>query len=493
MSVTNPDRFLAKKVFGRMPQDDDELWWFVYAVWGVRLPRTRVCKNHVTPFEAFADAFFARYPVTVWKASRGFGGKTNTLALLCLTEAVALGAQSTILGGSGAQSARVHEATSEAWSSPNAPTSLLDGDPTKFDTRFKNRAWIRSLMASQTSVRGPHPQRLRLDEIDEMDLEILEAAQGQPMMKVNYLGERLKTQTVMSSTHQYPDKTMTAILKRAKEKNWPVYEWCWKETSNPNDGWLIKEEIERKRNEVTAKMWDTEYDLQEPSFEGRAIDSDAVEAVFASEMEVETDGGFKKMKTVFEGAVQEIITIERGKEHNAPRYKWPYVTAVDWAKEKDWTVVATFRTDQLPWVCVSWQRFARIPWPNMVARAEMQYARYGGKFAHDSRGVGSVVSDYLNIDKKALIDADLGTGGKRSDAFTEYISAIEAHDFLYPRIEYAYNEHKYVTQDDLFGKGHPPDSFIVGAIAWAQRPRRKAHAMELPVGLKKERGWHLPG
>ena len=38
---------------------------------------------------------------------------------------------------------------------------------------------IQALTAAQTAVRGAHPTRLLLDEIDEMKLPILEAAQGQ--------------------------------------------------------------------------------------------------------------------------------------------------------------------------------------------------------------------------------------------------------------------------------------------------------------------------
>jgi hypothetical protein len=36
-------------------------------------------------------------------------------------------------------------------------------------------------MASQASVRGPHPHRLRLDEVDEMALDIFDAAMGQTL------------------------------------------------------------------------------------------------------------------------------------------------------------------------------------------------------------------------------------------------------------------------------------------------------------------------
>ena len=53
-----------------------------------------------------------------------------------------------------------------------------------------------------------------------------------------------------------------------------MYEWCWKETQEPN-GWLSPAQVQRKRSEITAQMWRTEFDLQEPTAEGRAIDPDA--------------------------------------------------------------------------------------------------------------------------------------------------------------------------------------------------------------------------
>jgi hypothetical protein len=756
------DTIVYDKVFARWPQDDDELHLFVEAVWGYRIPRTRVCPNHQAPFEAFADAYFARTPVSIWEASRGFGGKSAMLAVLVLTEALTLACGITILGGSGAQSQNVHRATDQAWAHPNAPRKALRNS-TMFDTSLHNGAWIRSLTASETSVRGPHPQRLRLDEIDEMKQSILESAQGQPMMDKRVPG--VQTQTVMSSTHQHPDGTMTAMLKRAKEMEWGVFCWCmvsgtmvttdrgqvpierietgdrvltrsgwrsvqhrtwmgrkptvrvvladgkeigctpdhrvaiadgakntnvrlwesdgstgetvrrlpsandwqhaealvprtqsrsgrqekevptlrgaaqessvvilqamlhygrtsieehstethngagtfsglqsgterqrdetgtgrggttdspglwvptgsgdwnlqrglpvgrwadrgsvrlasrqteqesrqetdrlvetsgsrsdrvvasfassvvesvldgpvadvwdvgvegehefvangivvhncYKESSNPNDGWLSAEEIARKRKEVTAAMWRTEYDLQEPSFAGRAIDTAAVDAQFDPHL------------GQFEGEEHQVCTLEMPGRYDNNRMA-PYVTAVDWAKEQDYTVVATFRTDTYPWVCVRWKRFRRVPWPAMVNRAQVQWREYGGKFIHDATGLGDVIDDYLTVTdserrQKIVIGQTLG-GATRTAMFNEYIAAIESQHILYPRIEFAYDEHRYVTEDDLFGKGHAPDSFVAGALAWSLHPpllQRVATANIAPVLVGSRRsGW----
>lgn len=577
-------------------------------IWGVAIPRTVVCPGHSSPFDAFADAYFARHPVSMWLASRGFGGKTQMLAVLTLTEGALLGAQATILGGSGAQSLRVHEASLEAWHAPHAPRYLLARDQTKYDTVFTNGAWIRSLMASQTSVRGPHPQRLRLDEIDEMELSILEAAQGQPMTK-----RGIQTQTVLSSTHQYPDRTVSEMLKRARDKSFPVFRWCvavgakvmtgrgevpieevttedvvythegwrkvqhvtfmgyketvaihtskgrilrctpdhliltetgwqegggarpvagevrevkgvrlyravgpaplmveaveqgpvlpvydigveeahsfvaegvvvhncYKETSNPVDGWLTTEEVDRKRSEVSQSMWKVEYELQEPSYEGRAIDTDSVMRAFDARL------------GTFEGVNQEKCQTEKSFEHPGPRRKWPYVTAVDWAARKDWTIVAVFRTNELPWRCVCWMRIGRMPWPVMIHSVEKIWREYGGKLIHDSTGIGDVVKDLISGDRANIIDRVITQGRARMDLFSEYVSGIESGDLLYPRIVWAFDEHRFCSLEDLFGKGHPPDSIVTGALAWSARPRSTRPMNVAPIGLGKTPGWTL--
>lgn len=202
----------------------EDLDRFLLERFGVVLPNVCVCthKGHKTPHQAFHDAYFARYPVTVWKASRGFGGKSFTLALLALTEAVTLKADVNVLGGSGQQSARILESQKRLWAYPNAPRAALKSEPGAIKTALRWENTIIALMASQKSVRGPHPQRLRMDEVDEMDVDILRSALGQPMNKGAVL-----SQVVLSSTHQYADGTMTWTLEQARIMGWPVYEWCF--------------------------------------------------------------------------------------------------------------------------------------------------------------------------------------------------------------------------------------------------------------------------
>lgn len=424
-------RALRQKAEIIVPQTDDELKHFLKTVCNVVIPDTQVCEGHVTPFKAFADAYFARFPVIVWKASRGFGGKSYLLALLGHVEALTLGAEVAILGGSGEQSLNVMKYL-----------GTFTGDEqesTRRRTIYSTGGDIRAQMASSTSVRGPHPQRLRLDECDEMELEILDAAMGQPIGTL-----KVPKNTVMSSTHHYPDATFTEILRRAEEHQWPVREWCYRESSAHPDGWLSVDEIISKQHEVTAAMWAAEYDLQEPSPEDRAILPEKIDQCFQKEL------------GEFAGRVNERIEIE------PPQPNAKYATGCDWAKKKDFTIIDTFRIDVQPFCRVAWQRTGRLPWPMMIAKFDAQVKRYPGRACHDATGLGDVVEDYQNANAEPVVL----TGQTRSDVFSQYIAAIENGSIISPKIRHCEQEHRYCTNDDLRGVGHPPDSFVAGAMAY---------------------------
>jgi hypothetical protein len=269
-------------------------------------------------------------------------------------------------------------------------------------------------------------------------------------------GSLVMANTVISSTHQYPDGTMTEVLKRAAAKGWPVFEWCYKESHQNGNGWLSERMILQKRTEVSSAMWDVEYDLQEPSFEGRAIDTQAIEACFdASNCRTDSVGD----EIIFE--LPEPINIGKAR----------YSTGVDWAKEQDWTIISTFRIDCRPWRLVAWRRVNKLSWPAMVAMADRRMSQYGGWLTHDATGIGDVVDDFLEYDRDYIESVKM-VGRERELMLNDWIAAIEGREVLIPRIEFAYNEHKYVVLKDLFGSGHPPDSFVSFACAWKVRNKK---------------------
>ena len=431
----------------RGPQTRTELYLLTQVLWGVTIPSKRVCPEHSTPFDAFADAYFGANPVTVWLASRGLGGKSRTLACLTLTEATVLGADSTLLGGSLAQSTNVSEAMREYWDCPLAPQWMKVKD-TATELKLSNLATVRPLTASQKTVRGPHPQRLRCDEIDEMDQEILDAALGQPLPK-----RGIRSQTVLSSTHQYPDGTMTEMLHRAEERAWPVHRWCFKESANDYDGWCTQEIIDQKRQEVPAEMFRVEFELQEPSVGNRAFDTAAVEKMFAA------------CGTDVYGATTRVD--QERYEFEAPRRDSEYVIASDWAKEQDYTVISVWDVTRRPMKLVYYYRARRRPYPVMVKEFNDQLQRYYARGIHDATGVGNAINDYLDTRATKFIMV----GRERDDLLSEYVAAVERGDVIAPKVTSAYVAHKYCTVEDLYMHreyyaSHLPDEVCSFALAW---------------------------
>lgn len=434
-------------------QSETALREFVELAFGITIPNTVVVPGHSTPWRAFCDSYFAQHRVTVWHASRGFGGKSYLLALLSLTEALTLKASVKLLGGSGAQSKNVQNYIgSELFDKPHAPTYLWDDEPTLTRSRFVWGNSIEALMASQRSVRGPHIPRLRLDEVDEMHLDIFQAALGQPMSVVSNGQVVIPAQITLSSTHHNADGTMTQVLRMAEERGWPVHRWDYQETS-AEDGWLLPAEIAATRADIPATMWQVEYDLGEPSPEGRAIMPEKVAAAFREEL------------GQYQGAVSEYIEIE------APARGGRYATGADWAKKKDFTVATTIRYDVTPWRVVAFERIRRRPWPAMIERFDRQVRRFASSAAHDATGVGGVVDDYLGVHAQGIEMV----GRVRQKLFSDYVALIEGDGLVYPMIKWAHGEHKYCGVDDLYGRGHPPDSIVAGAMAVyaAQRGERR--------------------
>ena len=268
-------------------------------------------------------------------------------------------------------------------------------------------------------------------------------------------GETIETNTVFSSTHTYPDGPVTYYKREFQEKGFPVFSWCYKDTSNAIDGWLDPDEIERKRREIPAQMWNNEYDILEPNFEGRAIDEEAVEKMFDPEWDI-VDGK--------EGYYYQFLQ---------PRDDRDYVTGVDWAKMKDFTVITTWDTTVLPWKLAAFERLNRRSYPEMIGRLNKRWAMYGGQVVSDSTGIGTVVSDYIEFPKgstrRDLTEINFA-GRVRSEMVTEVVQAVENGDLLAPRVKSMYDEFRFVTPADLYNVGstaHLPDTISSTAMSQA--------------------------
>jgi hypothetical protein len=459
-------------VLERGPRNEDELWYLTQALWGHKIPRTKVCPDHDAPFDAFATAYFSREPMILIHGSRGLAGKSRTLSILGLTKAAIMGADVNILGGSLNQSNNIHQTMRDAWDSKHAPKYLVQDDSMTL-IKLKNGAKIRPLTASQKTVRGPHPPFLLLDEIDEMDQDILDAALGQPMPQKNWQGEIVPAQTTMSSTWQYPDKTFATMYQRFQDENLPIFTWCYRETSNPVDGWLDPAFIEQKKREIPAEMWRVEYELGEPSIGNRAFDSNKVEETFS----IEPRPLWQKVQKDYEEYLFE--------EHRMDR---EYVIAADWAKAQDFTVITVLDATSLPVRPVYMLRMRRRPYPVMIGRYNELMKKYHAEGIHDATGLGGVIADY--IDNRAY--GFLMTGAQRDNMLSEYISAVENNKIVSPRINSYYKAHLYCSVEDVYSRGkefHLPDEVCSMALAWNLVSRRAVAVQPMVLPNSQEPNW----
>jgi len=464
---------------GRPPVTKEELWWTVRALFGVEIPRVKVCAEHQAPFDAFADAYFGNQANwALWYGARGTG-KSYLLALLALTAATIKEIEVTVLGGSMAQSLNVQEHVSALMRYPNAPRWMVT-KPLQTRLEFEGGNTIEPLPASQKTVRGPHPHMTCLDEIDEMDKRVYDAAQGQAFEKENARGVKVREMTVASSTWQNPEGTFAEVLRDAVRKALPIFTWCWREVLTPH-GWMDPEFIERKRRAVPAEMFRVEYELGEPAGTSRAFD-------------------LTKVKEFF---VHMTAVAER---HHGDDDEWTYelpaigvgtyAAGADWAKEQDYTVFTVARTDVTPRRCVYVRRFNRRPWPYMIGEFDALVRRYNAQSAHDATGLGNVVHDFLDDSVSQSLKVKM-IGQDRTKLLSEYIADFEHGAYLMPLNPPAieggawtsphYEAHRSTTVDEVWGTArwdsHLPDE--VASSALMHRAAERAAPAAPPEGVSK--------
>ena len=432
----------------RPPTTKEELWWVVKAMFGIELPRVKVCEDHTSPFDAFADAYFGNtFNWALWYGSRGTG-KSYMLALLALVKASLLEIDVTLLGGSMAQSNNVREHVEKLMDRPNAPRDMIE-QMIQTEIRFKPGNWIRPLPASQKTVRGPHPAMTLLDEIDEMEKKIYDAAMGQALMQPNKRGIVVEEMVVASSTWQNPIGTFQEVIDDARRKGMPIFTWCWREVIAPN-GWMPADFIERKRASVPAEMFRVEYELGEPAGDQRAFDLTKVNQYFVP------------MTPVFERhAADDDLWI-----YEKPEPAGVYAAGADWAKMNDKTVIIVSRIDVEPKQIVYLRRVNRKPWPDMIEMFNQAVNDYQAVSAHDATGLGNVVHDL--VDERTLKVELVKT--KRTKLLNEYISDFEQGAYIMPRNTPLHDAHRAATVDDVYGgtsasyKAHLPDDVAAAAI-----------------------------
>ncbi len=183
-----------------------------------------LCNNpdHTPQFRAVSDVLrdVARYYV-VWACRSGsktflYGGLDSWVKSCSKARY-----ETRLLGGSKDQSLLSYEAMKAFRDETDPLNARLVRDIMQTKAEFVNKSRVSILTASMTAVRGPHPQALKLDEVDEIDAEVYEAALSQPTSKYGH-----KAVLGMFSTNHNVMGQMDKALANARERGHNIYQYC---------------------------------------------------------------------------------------------------------------------------------------------------------------------------------------------------------------------------------------------------------------------------
>lgn len=215
------------------PETPDHLWRWVYGFTGVEIARQPVCRRHRPPFDFFRDWQLNPGAQTIVLGPRG-GGKSFLSALDTHLKSRWMPRYKTrILGGSLAQSGQIYEALREGVLFGEGRLGSDAGSIARLLRRealYRNGSRVSILAASSTSVRGPHVPSLRLDEVDEIDDEIREAAFGMAMAD---RARGYPTSISLTSTWHNVGGPMGREIERAQAEGTPFYSFCAFEVLEP--------------------------------------------------------------------------------------------------------------------------------------------------------------------------------------------------------------------------------------------------------------------
>ena len=223
-----------------------DLWNYLFLFHGVKLANRCVCPEHSSPWVAFKRCYFDPPAQAMIIGPRG-GGKSFMAGLRSHRRSRDMPRHRTrILGGSLAQSGQIQDAIKIAVLDGKGPHGWDDSasirEALAQKIKYVNGSEVEILAASTKSVRGPHVPDLNLDEIDEMDRDVQQAAVGMAMDSAKFgirsdglwgeLPDPVKSTILMTSTWHRPDGPVGEMLAKAEELNakrpgtFPVFKFC---------------------------------------------------------------------------------------------------------------------------------------------------------------------------------------------------------------------------------------------------------------------------
>jgi hypothetical protein len=217
------------------PTTSADLYVWLAALTGFKLPHKKVCENHVTPWDFIWQAYRVDLPEYRDKAKRnmvyvGPRGGYKTIATAMLIAAEILLKPNCDTAGMGAiekHAQRTYNFVRRWITHPAVVDSGLFIDSLMEKTTLANAAVYTQVCATRAGVNSIHPQKLRTEENDLIQShEVVEEAK----MTLSSWGG-LKAHATYVSTRKYEDGNVDKLIQNANPRDFDVLISCYKDSS----------------------------------------------------------------------------------------------------------------------------------------------------------------------------------------------------------------------------------------------------------------------
>lgn len=214
----------------RIRVENDELDEFIQVALHFKIPRKVVQPGNQSPFDMVADLFYERVKNALAFANRT-GGKTRGVSILNFLDA--LFKRDCEVASAGAvldQASKCYKYFSKyielKWVKQfckiyhRVTGKKFIIKSIQSSTEFGNGSSVEILTGTEKGLRSPHPNKMRIDEVDLMPWSLLQTG-----LSMAQSSDTVRGQNVFFSTRQNAKGSMQRLLDTAGEKNITVYQW----------------------------------------------------------------------------------------------------------------------------------------------------------------------------------------------------------------------------------------------------------------------------
>lgn len=219
--IKEKHRFMFDQFIKHGFDEDSDVLFYVRNFLGVNLPTETnpACSHHVPPAQFLCDMYFERYDTALAWANRT-GGKTKTVAILNHLDAMFKGKIEICTAGAALdQAQKGYLYFVETFDHPFLKPYLVNNIISKSVTR--NGTVVQIITGSMKGFNGPHPQKVRIDEVELIDWTVLQEG-----LSMSVSRGRVRAQDVMTSTRKKSKGTMQRLIEESGQSRTKIYSWC---------------------------------------------------------------------------------------------------------------------------------------------------------------------------------------------------------------------------------------------------------------------------